>query len=255
MKRGLGINRFGWLLLVFVGCEGVLPPPPPPRMRTAPATTPTTTSAASVPKPSGPPAPRGPNSAPEQFKVKFETSQGDIVVDVHRHLTPLGVDRFYQLVQEGYFDGNKFFRVVSQERLKIVQFGMNGDPARTRKYQEQGIADEPRIDSNVRGTIVFAKSQQPNSRTTQLFINRGDNSAALDGQGFAPFGRIVEGMEEVVDKINDEYGEEPQQSAIGQVGNTYLDDRYPNLDYIVKATVIEADGKPVDSSGPAKDAE
>jgi len=200
------------------------------------------TPAADV-KPPGPAAPRGPNSAPEHFKVKLATTKGDVLVDVHRHMAPLAADQFYKLVKEGFYDGCKFFRVATNPA--IVQFGMNGDPAMNQKYQATGIPDEPRSASNVRGTLVFAKSSQPNSRTTQLFINRGDNSTGLDSQGFAPFGRVVEGLEEVVDAITDEYAEQPDQQAIGQVGNTYLDERFPNLDYIVTATIVGDDAKPV----------
>lgn len=186
--------------------------------------------------------PRGPDSAPEHFKVKFATTKGDFVVDVHRHWAALAADQFYQLVKAGYYDGNKFFRVASNP--DIVQFGLNGDPAVTAKYQGKGIQDEPRTKSNVRGTLVFAKSSAPNSRTTQLFINRGDNSQGLDSQGFAPFGRIVEGLEEAVDNITDEYGEQPDQRAISQAGNVYLDERFPNLDHIIKATVVGDEKKP-----------
>jgi peptidyl-prolyl cis-trans isomerase A (cyclophilin A) len=244
--RELGImsgclgSRWGWFVLLLAGCGQMLPPPPPPKMRTAPA------AAAPAPiKPDLPgksAVPRGPNSAPDHFQVKFATTKGDFVVDVHRHWAPLGADQFYQLVKAGYFDGNKFFRVASNPQ--IVQFGLNGDPAVTAKYQGKGIPDEPRTQSNVRGTLAFAKSSAPNSRTTQLFINRGDNSQGLDSQGFAPFGRIIEGMEDAVDNITEEYGEEPQQQVIAQAGNTYLDDRFPNLDYIIKATIVGDAEKP-----------
>ncbi len=235
-------TRYGWLILMLAGCD-MLPPPPPPKFRSAPAVT---STPAAEPK-RGPSAPRGPDSGPDHYKVKLETTKGEIVVDVHRHMAPLAADQFHKLVKEGFYDGCKFFRVANSPA--IVQFGMNGNPEINRKYQAQGIPDEPRHESNVRGTIAFAKSSAPNSRTTQLFINRGDNSAGLDGQGFAPFGRIVQGMEDVVDKITDEYGEQPDQQAIGNVGNTYLDERFPNLDYIVKATIV---GEPADD---AKNAE
>lgn len=242
------LRSYGWLVLLLVGCDGILPPPPPPKTRTAPALPATTSESNS--KPSS--VPRGPDSAPEHFKVKFETSKGDVVVDVHRHWAGHAADRFYQLVKEGYYDGNRFFRVAANP--KIVQFGLNGDPEITAKYLEKGIPDEPRTQSNVRGTLAFAKSSQPNSRTTQLFINTGDNSQGLDQQGFAPFGKIIEGLEEAVDQITNEYGEEPNQGTIMQAGNTYLEARFPNLDYIIKATILSPDGKPVDEAAAPKQA-
>lgn len=245
MQRAWG-SRSGWLVVLLVGCD-MLPPPPPPKFRTAPATTATTTPPPADPGRKGPPAPRGPDSAPEHFKVRLETTKGDVVIDVHRHLAPLGTDRFYQLVKEGYYDGCKFFRVVPGF---VVQFGMNGDPELNRKYQDNKIPDDKSHESNKRGTVTFATSGA-NSRTSQLFINLGNNTS-LDSQGFAPFGRVVKGMEDVVDKITSEYGEEPQQPVIAQAGNTYLDERFPNLDHIIKATVIEADGKPVEGAGDAK---
>lgn len=239
---------YSWLVLLMAGCNGILPPPPPPKTRTAPPLA-DTAKPEDLSKKSS--APRTENSAPEHFKVQFETSKGNFVVDVHRHWAPLAADRFYQLVKEGYYDGNKFFRVA--QNPAIVQFGLNGDPKVTAKYLDQGIPDEARTQSNSRGTLAFAKSAQPNSRTMQLFINRGDNSAALDSQGFAPFGRIVENLKEVVDDINSEYGETPEQGTIMQVGNIYLDERFPNLDYIVKAHVMGDDTQPAaDGPGDSK---
>lgn len=216
-------------------------------MRTAPA------AAAPAPtpdivKPGTSSAPRGPNSAPEHFKVKFATSKGDFVVNVHREWAPNGVDRFYELVESGYYDGNKFFRVVSSP--KIAQFGMNGNPELTKKWQAAAIQDDKRVQSNTRGTLAFAATGQPNSRTCQLFLNTGDNSAGLDPQNFAPFAVVTEGLESTVDQITDEYGQEPDQRAISEVGNTYLDERYPNLDYIITARVIEGKTPAADGAKP-----
>lgn len=235
-------TSFGWWMLLLAGCGQILPPPPPPKMRTAaPAAAPATPD---IPKPGASKAPRGPNSAPDHFKVKFVTSKGDFTVSVHREWAPNGVDRFYELIKEGFYDGNKFFRVAKSP--KIVQFGLNGNPDITKKWQTATIPDDKRVQSNIRGTLAFAASMQPNSRTTQLFINTGDNSQGLDGQNFAPFAVIVDGLEETVDKITDEYGEEPNQGAIGQVGNTYLDERYPNLDYIITARILDGNDVPGD---------
>lgn len=241
------VSRCGWIVLLLAGCGGMLPPPPPPKLRTAPAAP---APAPEVSKGGKSDVPRGPNSAPDHFQVKFTTTKGDFVVAVHRHWAALAADQFYQLVKAGYYDGNKFFRVAANPQ--IVQFGLNGDPEITAKYQGKGIPDESRTKSNVRGTLVFAKSQAPNSRTTQLFINRGDNSAGLDSQGFAPFGQVISGMEEAVDNITDEYSDEsghgPDQGTIMRAGNAYLDERFPNLDNIIKATIIEPGDKSDDES-------
>lgn len=231
-------TKFGWWMLLLAGCGQILPPPPPPKMRTA-APAAAAPATPDISKPGASKAPRGPNSAPDHFKVKFVTSKGDFIVSVHREWAPHGVDRFYELIKEGYYDGNKFFRVAKNP--KIVQFGLNGNPDITKKWQTASIPDDKRVQTNIRGTLAFAASMQPNSRTTQLFINIGDNSQGLDGQNFAPFAMVIDGLEQTVDKITDEYGEEPNQGAIGQVGNTYLDERYPNLDYIITARILDAE--------------
>lgn len=246
-------NRYGWMVLLLAGCGGMLPPPPPPKMRSAPAAAPV---AAKDDAKGISSAPRGPNSAPEHFKVKFNTTKGDFVVDVHRHWAPLGADRFHQLVKEGFYDGCKFFRVIPGF---VVQFGINGDPAVNGKYQENKIPDDRFSKPNVRGTITFATSGE-NSRTSQLFISVGDNSAGgksdLDAQKFTPFGHVIEGLEEVVDSISSEYDEkEINQKMIANVGNVYLDERFPNLDYIITARVVEADGAPAGDSASKPAAE
>ena len=126
------------------------------------------------------------------FKVKFETSTGDFIVEVHREWAPIGAERFYQLVKSGFYDECRFFRVVPGF---MVQFGINGDPGVQRQW-ENNITDDPVVKSNTRGFVTFATSG-PNSRTTQIFINFGDNES-LDGQGFAPFGEVIEGMEKLM---------------------------------------------------------
>jgi peptidyl-prolyl cis-trans isomerase A (cyclophilin A) len=169
--------------------------------------------------------------APDNFRVRFTTSKGPFVVEVHKAWAPKGVQRFYELVQSGYFDGNRFFRIVPNF---IVQFGMSGDPAMTRKW-DKNIPDDPVLQTNRAGSITFATAG-PNTRTTQLFINLRSNQM-LDGQGFAPFGMVVEGMS-VVESFNKEYGERPEQDQIRTRGNAYLNAEFPNLDYIKKAEVI-----------------
>lgn len=172
--------------------------------------------------------------APATFRANFDTSGGVFVVEVTRAWAPKGADRFYNLVKYGYFDGNRFFRVVSNF---MVQFGMHGDPKLNAVWSEQNIADDPVVQSNKRGFVTFAKRVAPNSRSTQIFINFKDNSF-LDAQAFAPFGQVVSGME-VVDKINGEYGESPQQPLIQSQGNGYLTKAFPRLDYIKKATILK----------------
>jgi peptidyl-prolyl cis-trans isomerase A (cyclophilin A) len=176
---------------------------------------------------------------PAIYKVNFDTSHGPFVVEVHTDWSPYGSGRFYELVRKGFYDNNRFFRVV---RDFVVQFGINGDPAINREWMNTGIPDEQPKQSNQRGTVVFAKSQLPNSRTTQLFINLKDNSQSLDSQGFAPIGTVVSGME-TVDSLYAGYGDMapsgpgPDSSQIQMEGNAYLNSKFPHLDYIRTATI------------------
>lgn len=180
-----------------------------------------------------------PESVPEKFVVKFETSKGDVLIGVERAWSPIGAARFYDAVKAGFYDECRFFRVVPGF---MVQWGINGDPKVQAKWRDAEIKDDkvPAKDlaSNTRGFITFAKSGKPHSRTTQLFINYGDN-ARLDEMGFTPFGKVLEGMD-VVDKINSKNRERPDQGAIQQAGNAYLKDEFPDLDFIKKATIVEA---------------
>ena len=172
--------------------------------------------------------------APAAFMARFDTNKGDFVIAVERKLSPHGADRFYNLVRNGYFDGNKFFRVLPGF---IVQWGMNGDPAINKIWSESRILDDPVQISNKKGTITFAKPGSPNARSTHLFINYADNNN-LDGQGFAPFGHVSEGME-VVEAINSEYKQAPKQGMIFEGGNAYLNEHYPNLDTILSAKIVD----------------
>ena len=170
---------------------------------------------------------------PQPFRVKFETSKGDFVVQVNPEWAPLGAAQFRSLVEAGFYDGAKFFRVVPNF---VVQFGLAADPEMTAKLGSKPIADDPVKESNRRGRLTFATAG-PNTRTTQLFINLGDNTF-LDRQGFAPFGEVVEGME-VVDSIHAGYGEQPHQGQIRTQGNRYLEANFPLLDGIIKASIAE----------------
>lgn len=171
------------------------------------------------------------DTAPALFNARFDTTAGVFVVQVHRAWAPKGADRFYNLVKYGYYDGNRFFRVVPNF---MVQFGINGDPSIQSSWMDANIPDDPVTQSNRRGYITFAATRRPGSRTTQVFINFGDNSR-LDAT-FAPFGVVVSGMESV-DKINAEYTERPDQERIQMQGNAYLTRAFPRLDYIRRATI------------------
>jgi len=174
-------------------------------------------------------------TGPAQYKVRLETTKGDVLVLVlvHRDWSPLGADHFHELTKMGFYDGNRFFRCVPGF---IVQWGLNGDPKINKDWSEISIRDDaPRVSNKV-GTVVFA-SAGPNSRTTQLFINLGDNSASLDPQGFTPFGEVIQGMDNVM-HFYMEYGEQPTQAAIADIGNPYLEEHFPKLDYIKTARIV-----------------
>jgi len=172
--------------------------------------------------------------APDLYKAKFDTSAGIFTIEVHRDWAPLGADRFYNLVKNGFYDDVRFFRVLEGF---MAQFGMNGDPAIQALWGRANFRDDPVKESNKRGYVTFAKTGLPNSRSTQVFINFVDNSG-LDGQGFAPFGQVVEGME-IVDKLYGGYGRNnvPDQGRITTEGNAYLKASYAKLDYVKKATI------------------
>jgi peptidyl-prolyl cis-trans isomerase A (cyclophilin A) len=175
--------------------------------------------------------------APPVYKAKFDTSKGAFEIQVHRDWAPAGADRFYNLVKNGFFDNTRFFRVVSGF---MVQFGLNGDPSVSAQWRQARIRDDQVKQSNTRGMVTFATAG-PNTRTTQVFINFGDNNR-LDGMGFAPFGQVVSGMN-VVDALYSGYGEGapggsgPEQGRIQQEGNAYLTKDFAKLDYIKKATI------------------
>jgi peptidyl-prolyl cis-trans isomerase A (cyclophilin A) len=177
--------------------------------------------------------------APATYKARFDTSKGVFVIDVRREWAPVGADRFYNLVKNGFYDENRFFRVISGF---MVQFGINGNPQVSTPWRNAQIKDDPVKQSNKRGFITFATSG-PNSRTTQVFINFGDNSR-LDGMGFASFGQVSSGMN-VVDQLYADYGEGapqgrgPNQGRIQGEGNSYLTRDFPNLDFVRKATISQ----------------
>jgi len=175
--------------------------------------------------------------APAVYKAKFDTSKGTFVIEVHRDWAPNGADRFYNLVKNGFYNDARFFRVLDGF---MVQFGINGDPKISAVWQDANIKDDAVKQSNARGTVTFATAG-PNTRTTQVFINFGDN-AGLDGQGFSPFGKVVSGMD-VADSLFGGYGEGspkghgPNQGIVQSLGNAYLGKAFPKLDFIKKATI------------------
>jgi len=177
--------------------------------------------------------------APAVYKVNVETSKGPFVIEVHRDWAPVGADRFYNLVKNGFYDNDRFFRVIAGF---MVQFGVNGDPKVSAVWREANIKDDPVRQSNSRGMITFATAG-PNTRTTQVFINFADNGA-LDRMGFAPFGRVVSGMN-VVDALYSGYGEGaprgsgPDQQRVQSQGNAYLTHDFAKLDYIKKASIAK----------------
>jgi peptidyl-prolyl cis-trans isomerase A (cyclophilin A) len=184
-----------------------------------------------APRPARAQAPPAPAAVPDSFLVALATNRGRVVIAVHRDWAPHGAARVYQLVRAGYFDGARFFRVLPRF---VAQFGLPGDPRLARTALAATIPDDPVRRSNLHGTVTFAMAG-PNTRTTQLFINLADNRR-LDALGFAPVGRVVEGVA-IADALNGEYGEAPSQDAIGRQGNTYLTGAFPRLDYIVTARV------------------
>ena len=176
---------------------------------------------------------------PEVFRVKFETSQGDFVVEVTRAWAPRGADRFHELVRMRYFDESRFFRVLQGF---IAQFGVHRDFKVHDVWRTFFIPDDPRLQKNVRGTLSFAQSG-PSTRTTEVFINLADN-AALDDQGFVPFGKVVQGMD-AVDKFYSGYGEmrpigkDIDPGRVEEEANEYLTQRFPKLDYIKRARFMQ----------------
>ena len=177
--------------------------------------------------------------APATFNANFDTSKGLFVITVHRDWAPNGADRFYNLVKNGFYDDVRFFRVIDGF---MAQFGIHGTPAVASAWQNASIKDDPGKQSNKRGFVTFA-TRGPNTRTTQLFINFGDN-AGLDKQGFSPFGEVTKGMD-VVDKIYNGYGEGaprgkgPDQGRLQAEGNAYLAKDFPKLDYVKTATIAK----------------
>ena len=180
-------------------------------------------------------------TAPDVFRAQFATSKGSFVIEVHREWAPIGADRFYNLVKNGFYDGTRFFRV--RPRF-MAQFGLNGNPEIQRAWQREFLRDDPVTQKNLRGFVTFTTEGRPQSRFTQIFINYDDNSR-LDADGFAPFGQVVTGMD-VVDKLYAPPDDaQLDQRRILRDGNEYLKE-FPKLDFVKKATLV-----PVATTKPA----
>jgi|TARA_R110001592_G_scaffold363252_3_gene682619 peptidyl-prolyl cis-trans isomerase A (cyclophilin A) len=207
----LSLLALSLMVLCFVGCTGEVPT-------------------------SG--EPEAPTSA-ENYQVLLETTKGNIKLEVHPDWSPKGAERFKELVKNGFYNDVAFFRVIDGF---MAQIGINGDPELHAKWRDNNIMDDPVVESNKRGYVSFAKTGMPNSRSTQFFINFGDNSN-LDGMGFSPFAKVVEGMD-VVDSLYKGYGEGapqgagPDQMRVVAEGNAYLKKEFPMLDYVKKATIV-----------------
>jgi peptidyl-prolyl cis-trans isomerase A (cyclophilin A) len=185
--------------------------------------------------------PFGHHTASDVFRVKFQTTAGDFTIEAHRDWSPHGADRFYDLVRTRYYDDSRFFRVVPG---RWVQFGINGDPKISQQQRHTTIPDDTLKQHNTRGYVAFSNTG-PNTRSTQVYINLGDNSARNDIEaGFAPFGQVIEGMD-VVEKIYGGYGEHSgggmragHQDEMFEGGNAYLDREFPKLDKLIRASIV-----------------
>ena len=246
--------RFAVTVLVATalagGCRRAETPAPSPTPTAVVGTPSPTATATPVPSPAASPAApsasaalldpsRATERAPARFRVRFVTTKGPFVVEVTRAWAPRGADRFYNLVRAGYYDDVAFFRVIEGF---MVQFGINGDPRVNAAWQVAQIPDDPVTQSNRRGMVTYAMAG-PDTRTTQLFINFRDNKG-LDGQGFSPFGAVVEGLA-VVDSLYSGYGEGaprgggPDQGRAQAEGNAYLRRSFPKMDFVKTARVVK----------------
>ena len=187
--------------------------------------------------------------ADESFLVKLETTKGDIVIEVHPAWAPNGAAHFRELVEAGFYTECAFFRVMPGF---MCQAGVAADPEVTARWMDRSIPDDPVIKSNEPGYVTFGNTGSPNSRSTHIFINYGDN-AFLDSKLFAPFGKVVEGME-VATSINSQYGERPDQGRMKYEGNVYLKESFPGLDYILKATVVSGEAANSEAASAEGDA-
>ena len=245
MRKHLTLTIAAAACALLIGCsssneskkteERQAPPaaaaPEAPKPAEAPATAPSEPAKPEAPTPASGALPA---KAPSVYKVNMDTSKGMVAMECHKAWSPKGADHFYDLVKIHFYDDARFFRVI---RGFMAQFGMNGTPATNAVWANANILDDPPAGQhNTRGMVSYGKTDMPNSRSTQLFINYADNSR-LDGMGFTPVCMVTSGME-AVDRIYFGYGDAPDQGLIGAQGNTYLNSQFPRLDYIKKATIV-----------------
>jgi peptidyl-prolyl cis-trans isomerase A (cyclophilin A) len=230
-------------LISLLACGMALAQPPAPAPKKAAPAAPKKAAPAAAPDLLKPGTLKA--RAPEVYKVKFTTTKGDVIIQVNRVWAPMGADRFYNLVRGGFYKDAAFFRTLPNF---MTQFGIPARPEVAAAWENAKILDDRVTQSNKRGMVTFATAG-PNTRTTQVFINFGDN-VFLDAQGFAPFGQVIAGMD-VVDKFFSGYGDSPNQGRITAQGKAYLDKSFPNLDRIVSAIVMPADA-PAPAAADAK---
>ncbi|MCL4783771.1 MAG: peptidylprolyl isomerase [Bryobacterales bacterium] len=172
-----------------------------------------------------------PEPAPAVYRAKFTSSKGDFVIEVTRKWAPLAADRFYTLLKDDYYPGSPVYRV---QPGFVVQWGISNSPRKSSKWNQEYLEDEPRTQSNTRGTVAFATSG-PGSRTMQVFVNMGNNTP-LNAQGFTPFGRVVSGMETLAKMKS--YGDDVDQGRLMREGGTYAEMFFPKMDRIEKAEIV-----------------
>ncbi len=224
----LGVIAFGTMLLA----QTQTPPKAAPKAAPTAATKAPAKAAAKGPNLLDPSTMKA--SAPAVYVVKLDTTKGAIEIRVTKAWAPLGADRFYNLVRAGFFTDAAFFRTM---KGFMAQFGIPARPDVNRVWENQNLKDDPVLQSNKRGFVTYAATGAPNSRSTQLFINMGDNSR-LDADRFAPFGEVIEGMD-VVDMLYSGYGDAASlHPGIDSQGKAFLDKNFPKLDRILKATIV-----------------
>ena len=174
-------------------------------------------------------------TAPAEYLAQFDTSIGPFVVKVTRNWAPNGADRFYNLVKNGFYDDNRFYRVV---RDVLVQFGLHGDPKVSQAWLKSYIKPDRARMTNTRGRLSFAvPGDNQSQRSTAVFINYGDNAKAFDLTGYAAFGQVTTSMV-MVERIFDKHGEAVDPVMILTNGTPWLKEHAPQLDYIKSATIV-----------------
>jgi cyclophilin family peptidyl-prolyl cis-trans isomerase len=178
-------------------------------------------------------------SAPDSFVVEVVTSEGSFDIAMFRGWSPLGVDRMYHLMANDFYAGSRFYRIASGF---VAQWGFSGQPALDSIWEALPIADEPVVESNLRGVVSYARAG-PVTRSYTLFVNLVDNErldevSAGGVVGYPPIGRVVRGLD-VIDGFYPGYTDDPpQQDSIAILGNEYLRRRYPQLDSVVGTRVV-----------------